>query len=198
METKFREARERTGMKAVRVAELVGVARGTFSLWETGQKLPSYENLIKLADIYGCSIDYLLGRAHSLDQTPAGTEKINMDAINVYHNKPVWSMEHGWLLVDGIHGHLTAADGTTYQYADFTQLYSIPEGNFISPVPDSKPLTYDQVQKEKTVWVEPISTDRKLAEQLRGWYHLNGPAVQNEFNQRFYLDTYGKDWIAYV
>ena len=40
-------------------------------------------------------------------------------------------------------------------------------------------------------------TNQRLAENLRGYYHLKGPIVENEFGQRFYLDNLGKDWLAF-
>ena len=42
------------------VAEKLGVNRSTVSKWETGEFLPSTENLIKLAALYNCTIDELL------------------------------------------------------------------------------------------------------------------------------------------
>lgn len=48
------------------VAISVGVATPTVSQWESGAKSPTLENIIKLADLYGTSVDYLIGRG---DQT---------------------------------------------------------------------------------------------------------------------------------
>ena len=45
--------------------------------------------------------------------------------------------------------------------------------------------------------MEPISTDIDLASELRGWHELRGRLVQNEFGNRFYLDTYGAKWLAF-
>lgn len=43
------------------VAVALGVAAPTVSQWESGSKEPSKDNLIKLADLYGVTVDYLLG-----------------------------------------------------------------------------------------------------------------------------------------
>ncbi len=45
------------------VALSVGVATPTVSMWESGTKSPSIENLIRLADLYGTTVDYLIGRS---------------------------------------------------------------------------------------------------------------------------------------
>ncbi len=44
------------------VAELLNVSRSTLSKYEKGLLMPNVDNLIKLADLYNVSCDYLLGR----------------------------------------------------------------------------------------------------------------------------------------
>lgn len=44
------------------VAELLDISRSTLSKYEKGLLIPNVENLIKLADLYNVSCDYLLGR----------------------------------------------------------------------------------------------------------------------------------------
>ncbi len=44
------------------VAKLVGVNQTTYGRYELGQIEPNIETIMKLADYYGVSIDYLLGR----------------------------------------------------------------------------------------------------------------------------------------
>ncbi|MBO5347647.1 MAG: helix-turn-helix transcriptional regulator [Lachnospiraceae bacterium] len=39
-----------------------GISMGALSAYETGRYAPSIENLCKLADFYGVSLDYILGR----------------------------------------------------------------------------------------------------------------------------------------
>ena len=39
-----------------------GISMGALSAYETGRYAPALENLCKLADFYGVSLDYLLGR----------------------------------------------------------------------------------------------------------------------------------------
>lgn len=47
------------------VAISVGVAAPTVSMWESGVKAPTIENLMKLADLYGTTVDYLIGRSEA-------------------------------------------------------------------------------------------------------------------------------------
>lgn len=44
------------------LAHLCNVTQASYSAWETGKANPELENLIKLADYFGCTIDYLIGR----------------------------------------------------------------------------------------------------------------------------------------
>lgn len=43
------------------VAEKIGIKKNTYWSYETERTEPSQEILIKLADFFGCSVDYLLG-----------------------------------------------------------------------------------------------------------------------------------------
>lgn len=44
------------------VAKRVGVTASMVSSYETDIRLPSYEVMMRLADLFGVSVDYLLGR----------------------------------------------------------------------------------------------------------------------------------------
>ena len=59
---RLRELRFRYGLTQNELAEIIGIKRNTYSDWETGKTEPSFENLIKLADLFEVSLDCLLGR----------------------------------------------------------------------------------------------------------------------------------------
>jgi transcriptional regulator with XRE-family HTH domain len=59
---RIRDARERRGLKQVELAKRAGLQPSAISQFENGQREPSPENLCKLADALGVSVDYLLGR----------------------------------------------------------------------------------------------------------------------------------------
>ncbi len=44
------------------IAEMGGFNQGIYANWETNRFVPGAESLMKLADCFGCSVDYLLGR----------------------------------------------------------------------------------------------------------------------------------------
>lgn len=57
---RFREAREARGLSQKYVAITLGVKPPNVSRWEAGANFPTVENLIALARLYECSVDYLL------------------------------------------------------------------------------------------------------------------------------------------
>jgi len=52
------------GVTKFRVSTDLGVSSGLLSAWGKGTKKPSYDNIIALADYFGVSIDYLMGRSN--------------------------------------------------------------------------------------------------------------------------------------
>ena len=59
---KLKELRKAHNMTQVKLAELLNISQGAITNWERGKTCPDFENLLRLADIYGISIDELLGR----------------------------------------------------------------------------------------------------------------------------------------
>lgn len=57
----LRFARERIGMSQKDVAESIGVAKSTYSLYESGSREPNVQTIKKLSDILRVSADELLG-----------------------------------------------------------------------------------------------------------------------------------------
>jgi len=62
MENRLREIRKRKGLLQTKVAMDLHTTQETISSYETGRVFPSSDMLIKLADYYNTSIDYLLNR----------------------------------------------------------------------------------------------------------------------------------------
>ena len=44
------------------LADKLGVSPATVRQWESGATKPSAANLLAMSDMFGCSVDYLLGR----------------------------------------------------------------------------------------------------------------------------------------
>ena len=68
---RIKEQRKSSGLSQEKVAEFVGVSRQAVTKWETGQSAPSTENLFKLAEIFGTTVDILLASDEEEKDTPA-------------------------------------------------------------------------------------------------------------------------------
>ena len=68
---RIKECRQNAGMSQEKVAELVGVSRQAVTKWEVNQSAPNTENLFKLAEIFGTTVDLLLDSDEDSKQSPA-------------------------------------------------------------------------------------------------------------------------------
>lgn len=59
---RLKELRLKKGLTQTELGEKVGVKQNTFTNWENGKREPSFENLVKLADLLEVSLDSLFGR----------------------------------------------------------------------------------------------------------------------------------------
>lgn len=59
---RLKELREKRNISQVKLAIDLGLNQNTVSRYENGIREADYETLIKLADYFNVSVDYLLGR----------------------------------------------------------------------------------------------------------------------------------------
>lgn len=59
---RLKQLRESTKTSQHQLAMVLGVSQSTVGMWESGKNLPSVTTLMELADYFGCTTDYLLGR----------------------------------------------------------------------------------------------------------------------------------------
>lgn len=50
------------GITPYRIAKETGISQGLMNEYKSGKKLPTLQNITKIADYLDCSVDYLLGR----------------------------------------------------------------------------------------------------------------------------------------
>lgn len=75
--TRLRELRERLGVNQETIAEACDISRVALTRYENGQRVPRAEIAARLADFYGVTVDYLLGRESA---PPPAQEKAPGDA----------------------------------------------------------------------------------------------------------------------
>ena len=195
MPRQFKQARLINNLKMTEAAEKLGISQPTLSAWEGERKSPSIDGLEKMSDLYGVTTDFLLGRSEQ--GISAQSVPIAPETLPIFHGKPVWSAEYGWMLVDAGNRTLMLTNGQTIPFADAKKLFTLPQ-LFSEPIlPSGKPLLLSEIQQFTRIWLEPISPDSDLRTELQGWYQVNKYFVQNEYGNRFYLDTYGAKWLAF-
>ena len=80
----LRVLREAKNFTQVKVSIDIGVSQELVSQWELGKTMPNPPALIKLADYFNCSVDFLLGRTDVT--TPISTlvlDKCDVECANI-------------------------------------------------------------------------------------------------------------------
>ncbi|MCR5705172.1 MAG: helix-turn-helix transcriptional regulator [Eubacterium sp.] len=72
----LKTARERKGLSQKEVAEKIGVAKSTYSLYESGNREPNVQTIKKISDVLSVSADTLLGLD---DEQPINTIAAHFD-----------------------------------------------------------------------------------------------------------------------
>ncbi|HFI0682456.1 TPA: helix-turn-helix domain-containing protein [Streptococcus suis] len=82
---KIKQLRKEKGLTMVELGELIGAPQSAISNWEKGDNLPNVGRLKKLADIFGISVEELLG-----EQTMTTTQLIRnwVHARNIHTAHP--------------------------------------------------------------------------------------------------------------
>ena len=70
------ELRKKNKLTQQRVADYLGISRGAYANYETGAREPDTDTLIKLADLFGVTVDSLVGRTDdpTLPQQTSSTQ----------------------------------------------------------------------------------------------------------------------------
>lgn len=79
------QERERFGWNQSEFANKIGVANNTLCGWEKGERNPPIEKLKKMADLFDCSVDYLLERT-DLRNAAVIEEYVNGDHVKIELN----------------------------------------------------------------------------------------------------------------
>ncbi len=95
---RFKEMRERAGYSSQQsFADAFGIAQSTVGGWEAGRREPTFDTLVKIADFFGCSADYLLGRTDIpnayIQETPAELADVGVTEVTKTKNEPLTDQE---------------------------------------------------------------------------------------------------------
>ena len=195
MARQYKNARKNQKMIVKDAAAKLDISPSTLGAWEAERKAPSIESLEAMADLYQVTTDYLLGR-----ENPSATASLplSQDVLKIYHSKPVWSSDYGWVLVDSVRTVFVRLDGSMVPFDSAGSVYAAQPTFYEATLPDTRPLSKQELGNYKEVWLEPISHDADLREELRGWYRVCDRWVENDHGTRFPIDTYGAKWLAFI
>lgn len=79
---RIRELRQLNGLRQVDFAKELGIAQSTLSTWESGRYEPDSASLLKLAQYFNVSVDYLLGRDEDTKKEPAANSGGELSGID--------------------------------------------------------------------------------------------------------------------
>lgn len=103
---RIRELRKKHKISMKALGQYVGVAESTISLYETEKRQPDNSVLIKIAELFNVSVDYLLGRETNDVYTAIGAmpvKKIKLPVLgNVACGEPIYANEdlEGYVYID--------------------------------------------------------------------------------------------------
>ena len=76
----IKELRNSKNLTQAEFAKIFKISNGTIAMWETDKRQPDSDTLKKLADYFGVSVDYLLGREEKKTVTNPDENKIEIMA----------------------------------------------------------------------------------------------------------------------
>lgn len=102
---KLSKLRKENNYTQEQLAELLSVSRQAVSKWESDTAYPETEKLLKLGELYGCSMDYLLKDEYSEPVSVSSSKTVNLNFQNAYfervskksfHGIPLWHVNIGF------------------------------------------------------------------------------------------------------
>lgn len=86
------DLRKKSGLSQKEFAGLFNVHQTAVSQWETGKTTPDKETLIKIADYFGVSIDYLLGNTEQKEKPLVNEDEELTEYLDELKNRPEMKM----------------------------------------------------------------------------------------------------------
>lgn len=83
---KLKELRTKYGFSQKELAERLDISPSIVSGYETGERTPSIDVLLSISYVYGCSVDYLVGKENKQPPVLFDTAKLNENQIRALNN----------------------------------------------------------------------------------------------------------------
>jgi HTH-type transcriptional regulator, competence development regulator len=77
LKNKLIELRKAKKLRQEDIANILGIARTTYAMYEQGNREPDFDTLNKIADYFEVTIDHLLGREEKVKTKEDSLEEVN-------------------------------------------------------------------------------------------------------------------------
>jgi len=89
---RIRELRKDRGLTQLQFCQKFNITQSTISGWECGKWQPDNETLLKLADYFGVTVDYLLGRNEiTPEERAAGASATRKESITPIEDEMLYT-----------------------------------------------------------------------------------------------------------
>ena len=107
---RIKELRERDGISQAKLANALQMSISSIGMWESTQEIPPAKKLIRIADYFNVSIDYLLGRTDEpgallVSSTNFQTTPKEQQMITSYRKLPTQSQEYVYGIIHNLAAH---------------------------------------------------------------------------------------------
>ena len=97
MGERIKQLRKEIGMTQTALAETLGVTKGTVSTWETNSRVPSFETLVKMSDVFMRSSDYIMGRSDDATPTAQNEDLEDLAAASIEDDLTEYALKYARL-----------------------------------------------------------------------------------------------------
>lgn len=98
---RLKTLRKGNGLRQIDVADKMNVTKGTISLWERGRVVPDVKTIERLADLFGVSFMYLIGKDPFDEQERSDDEEQLAWLVDNYYQLSIQSRR---MIRNVIHG----------------------------------------------------------------------------------------------
>lgn len=73
---RLKQLRKEKGLTQVTLAETLGVSKGTVAMWETGKRMPGFDMLARLSELFDKRVDYIIGTSEDCRSAALTEEEV--------------------------------------------------------------------------------------------------------------------------
>jgi len=151
------------------------------SFWEKGKRIPSYETIQAICQVFNCTTDYLFGLTNNSTGIAPATHcqasdliTVNTNELDNYHGFPLFITDKhgytGWVLVNA-EIKQCVTHGFEFNYKDIVKAKAFPSPHSIYENKEIK--DFNEFIKKNMLWVEMLDSNERVAVMYNGWYTHN-------------------------